>query len=82
MRPEERAQAARRQAMAQEAAYARVRAACDAVNAQIDARGADGLADFCARYAGDGLTTGNAIMGIVLRRLGRDTRDLVREALP
>jgi hypothetical protein len=63
------------------ARYARVTAACNAVSARIDAHGADGLAAFCAAYLGSGETMGTAILGLVLRRLGRDARDEVREVL-
>ena len=81
-RDRQRAMMLRDKATAQEAAYARVKAATAAVSAHIDRHGADGLAAFCAPYAGDGLTTCSAILGVVLRRLGKDARDEVREVLP
>lgn len=78
----QRAMILRDKATAQEAAYARVSAATAAVSAHIDRHGADGLVALCAPYAGDGLTTCSAILGIVLRRLGKEARDDVREVLP
>lgn len=78
----QRAMILRDKATAQEAAYARVSVATAAVSAHIDRHGADGLVAFCAPYAGDGLTTCSSILGIVLRRLGKDVRDSVREILP
>ena len=67
---------------AKNAAYHAVTAICDAVQARIDADGSDGLADFCAQYAGASNTAKTAILGIVLRRLGHDFRDELREVLP
>jgi hypothetical protein len=76
-----RMKAAQSAAKEAEQRYARVTAACNAVSARIDAHGADGLGAFCAAYLGSGETMGTAILGLVLRRLGRDARDEVREVL-
>lgn len=37
---------------------------------------------FCAQYAGASNTAKTAILGLVLRQLGSDVRDDVREVLP
>ena len=67
---------------AREAAYVVTTAACDAVGAHIKAHGSDGLATFCATYAGHSNTVKTAILGVVLYQCGRDARDEVREVLP
>ena len=84
MNPHARQQALQRAraATARDAAYHVATDACEAVAAFIDASGATGLATFCAPYAGHSNTVKTAILGVVLRRLGKDARDEVREVLP
>jgi histidinol dehydrogenase len=85
MRPPFARQAALQRAKdadAKSAAYHAVTAICEAVQARITAHGADGLADYCAQFAGTSNTAKTAILGLVLRQLGRDVRDEVREVLP
>lgn len=76
--------AMKRQADGQAAAlaYRRCTAVCADVEGRIEAFGADGLADWCARYVGESYTVKTAILGLVLRKLGKEARNDVREVLP
>lgn len=63
-------------------AYAEVTTICAAVEARMASHKADGLATFCAAYAGHSNTVKTAILRVIERQLGRESRDEVREALP